>query len=93
MAAPTSLNTGLFADALRWPDFCSDKFRQGWVEDKDNIGTVDDLLDAYIALYNDSISKVPADMHTGVHLCRGNVGLSFLFPSPCPRSRLLTVPF
>ncbi|KAK7738310.1 hypothetical protein SLS53_006117 [Cytospora paraplurivora] len=52
--------------------FCSEKFRQGWAEDKDNIGTVDDLLDAYIALYNDSISKIPADMHTGVHLCRGN---------------------
>ena len=30
------------------------------------------MLDAYIALYNDSISKVPADFHTGVHLCRGN---------------------
>jgi methionine synthase II (cobalamin-independent) len=52
--------------------FCSDKFRQGWAEDKDNIGTVDDLLDAYIKLYNDCISKVPADFHTGVHLCRGN---------------------
>ncbi|KAK3387914.1 hypothetical protein B0H63DRAFT_166795 [Podospora didyma] len=52
--------------------FCSDKFRQGWAEDSDNIGTVDDLLDAYIALYNDSISKLPADFHTGVHLCRGN---------------------
>ncbi|KAK0614848.1 hypothetical protein B0T17DRAFT_510679 [Bombardia bombarda] len=52
--------------------FCSDKFRQGWAEDPDNIGTVDDLLDAYIALYNDSISKLPADFHTGVHLCRGN---------------------
>lgn len=36
------------------------------------MGEVDDLLDAYIKLYNDSISKVPADMHTGVHLCRGN---------------------
>ena len=33
---------------------------------------MEDLLDAYIALYNDCISKVPADMHTGVHLCRGN---------------------
>jgi methionine synthase II (cobalamin-independent) len=52
--------------------FCSDKFRTGWAEDPDNIGTVDDLLDAYIALYNDSISKLPADFHTGVHLCRGN---------------------
>jgi len=52
--------------------FCSDKFRDGWAADSDNIGTVDDLLDAYIALYNDSISKLPADFHTGVHLCRGN---------------------
>lgn len=53
-------------------DFCSEKFRKGWAEDKDNIGTVDDLLDSYIALYNDCISKCPPDMHTGVHLCRGN---------------------
>ncbi|KAL2265110.1 hypothetical protein VTJ83DRAFT_6210 [Remersonia thermophila] len=52
--------------------FCSDKFRQGWAEDTGNIGTVDDLLDAYIDLYNDCISKLPADFHTGVHLCRGN---------------------
>ncbi|KAJ4286222.1 hypothetical protein N0V88_008085 [Collariella sp. IMI 366227] len=52
--------------------FCSDKFRQGWAEDLDNIGSVDDLLDAYIELYNDCISKLPADFHTGVHLCRGN---------------------
>ncbi|KAH8884888.1 UROD/MetE-like protein [Thozetella sp. PMI_491] len=52
--------------------FCSDKFRDGWAADSDNIGTVDDLLDAYIGLYNDSISKLPADFHTGVHLCRGN---------------------
>ncbi|KAK4031980.1 hypothetical protein C8A01DRAFT_51117 [Parachaetomium inaequale] len=52
--------------------FCSDKFRQGWAEDSDNIGSVDDLLDAYIELYNDCISKLPADFHTGVHLCRGN---------------------
>ncbi|TLS30536.1 hypothetical protein PpBr36_02706 [Pyricularia pennisetigena] len=52
--------------------FCSQKFREGWAEDKDNIGEVDDLLDAYIKLYNDSISKLPSDMHTGVHLCRGN---------------------
>ncbi|KAI1611530.1 5-methyltetrahydropteroyltriglutamate-homocysteine methyltransferase [Exophiala viscosa] len=52
--------------------FCSTAFRKGWEEDKDNDGTVDDLLDSYIKLYNDSISKCPADMHTGVHLCRGN---------------------
>jgi len=52
--------------------FCSKAFRKGWEEDKDNIGTVEDLLDAYIQLYNDSISKVPEDFHTGIHLCRGN---------------------
>lgn len=54
------------------PDFCSQKFRQGWEEDKDNIGTVEDLLDAYIRLYNDCISQLPEDFHTGIHLCRGN---------------------
>ncbi|KAJ6114304.1 5-methyltetrahydropteroyltriglutamate-homocysteine methyltransferase [Penicillium sp. IBT 16267x] len=52
--------------------FCSKSFRQGWEDDKDNIGTVDDLLDAYIQLYNDCLSKLPANMHTGIHLCRGN---------------------
>ncbi|GJC99172.1 5-methyltetrahydropteroyltriglutamate-homocysteine methyltransferase [Colletotrichum higginsianum] len=52
--------------------FCSQKFRQGWEEDKDNDGTVEDLLDAYIKLYNDTVSKLPEDMHTGIHLCRGN---------------------
>ncbi|KAF2092809.1 5-methyltetrahydropteroyltriglutamate-homocysteine methyltransferase [Rhizodiscina lignyota] len=52
--------------------FCSQKFRKGWEEDKDNSGTVEDLLDSYIALYNDCISKCPSDMHTGIHLCRGN---------------------
>jgi methionine synthase II (cobalamin-independent) len=30
------------------------------------------LLDSYIALYNDCLSGAPADMHIGVHLCRGN---------------------
>jgi methionine synthase II (cobalamin-independent) len=52
--------------------FCSKQFRDGWAQDKDNIGTVDDLLDSYIKLYNDSIAHAPKDMHTGIHLCRGN---------------------
>lgn len=52
--------------------FCSDAFRQGWQEDKDNVGSVDELLDAYIQLYNDCIKDLPKDFHTGVHLCRGN---------------------
>lgn len=50
--------------------FCSVQFRKGWEQDKDNVGAADDLLDAYIKLYNDCISKTK--MHTGVHLCRGN---------------------
>ncbi len=52
--------------------FCSDVFRNGYEEDKDNVGTIDELLDAYIQLYNDCIKDCPKDMHTGVHLCRGN---------------------
>lgn len=32
----------------------------------------DALFDAYINLYNDCLSERPADMHVGVHLCRGN---------------------
>jgi methionine synthase II (cobalamin-independent) len=33
---------------------------------------VDDLLDAYIKLYNDILAQLPSDMHAGIHLCRGN---------------------
>ncbi|KAJ9639009.1 hypothetical protein H2201_005920 [Coniosporium apollinis] len=52
--------------------FCSEKMLDGWKEDIDNIYTPDELLDAYIELYNDCVSKMPEDMHVGVHLCRGN---------------------
>ncbi|KAI0417755.1 5-methyltetrahydropteroyltriglutamate-homocysteine methyltransferase [Xylaria grammica] len=52
--------------------FCSAAFRDGWAADARNAGTVDDLLDAYIGLYNDCVSRAPADMHFGIHLCRGN---------------------
>jgi methionine synthase II (cobalamin-independent) len=34
------------------------------------------LLDSYIRLYNDCISTRPADMHLGIHLCRGNFAYS-----------------
>jgi methionine synthase II (cobalamin-independent) len=34
------------------------------------------LLDSYIGLYNDCISSRPADMHLGIHLCRGNFAYS-----------------
>ncbi|KAJ5774920.1 hypothetical protein N7457_009816 [Penicillium paradoxum] len=52
--------------------FCSEAFRQGWADDADNVGSVEDLLDAYINLYNDSLVGLPDDLHTGIHLCRGN---------------------
>lgn len=49
--------------------FCSEKMLKGF---KDNNEDSDSLLDAYIKLYNDCLSARPADMHVGVHLCRGN---------------------
>ncbi|KAH7132552.1 5-methyltetrahydropteroyltriglutamate-homocysteine methyltransferase [Dendryphion nanum] len=52
--------------------FCSEKMLEGWKIDEKNTVTADELLDLYIDLYNDCISKAPADMHVGVHLCRGN---------------------
>ena len=53
------------------PDFCSEKMLEGWKKDPNNTVTADELLDLYIGLYNDCISKIPDDMHVGVHLCRG----------------------
>lgn len=44
----------------------------GWHADPLNTYSLDDLLDKYIALYNSCISQAPADMHIGIHLCRGN---------------------
>lgn len=52
--------------------FCSEKMLEGWKEDQRNKYSADELLDVYIKLYNDCISKVPNDMHVGIHLCRGN---------------------
>ena len=54
------------------PDFCSESMLEGWKKDENNSKTTDELLDEYIALYNDCVSKRPGDMHVGVHLCRGN---------------------
>lgn len=45
---------------------------EGWKQDKGNAYSSDELLDKYIKLYNDCISKKPKDMHIGLHLCRGN---------------------
>ncbi|EXJ67835.1 uncharacterized protein A1O5_09181 [Cladophialophora psammophila CBS 110553] len=32
----------------------------------------DEVIDEYIALVNDCINLLPADVHVGLHLCRGN---------------------
>ncbi|CRG86337.1 putative protein YxjH [Talaromyces islandicus] len=52
--------------------FCSEKMIEGWNADPLNKGTTEELLDKYIKLYNDCLATRPADMHVGVHLCRGN---------------------
>ncbi len=53
-------------------DFCSESMIAGWKEDRQNTKSVEEVLDDYIKLYNDCISKRPADMHVGVHICRGD---------------------
>ena len=44
---------------------------EGWKKDTANTRTIDDLFDAYIDFYNECFKR-PADMHLGIHLCRGN---------------------
>ena len=66
-----SRHANLVADPINI-DFCSEAMLKGWKEDKENTKSADDLLSQYIHLYNDCISERPADMHVGVHLCRGN---------------------
>ncbi|KAK3058484.1 hypothetical protein LTR09_000048 [Extremus antarcticus] len=44
---------------------------EGWKKDSANTRTIDGLFDAYIDFYNDCFKR-PADMHLGIHLCRGN---------------------
>ncbi|KAI9837135.1 MAG: hypothetical protein M1837_003131 [Sclerophora amabilis] len=52
--------------------FCSEKAMKGFREDDSNKSTFEELLDDYIGLYNDCLTGRPADMHVGVHICRGN---------------------
>lgn len=51
--------------------FCSEPMIEGWKKDSANTRTIDGLFDAYIDFYNDCFKR-PADMHLGIHLCRGN---------------------
>ncbi|KAE8146362.1 UROD/MetE-like protein [Aspergillus avenaceus] len=52
--------------------FCSDKMLSGWKADPLNVISADETFEKYIKLYNDALSKRPADFHIGVHICRGN---------------------
>lgn len=45
---------------------------EGWKQDPLNNQTPDELFTKYIKLYNDALSKRPADFHIGIHICRGN---------------------
>lgn len=54
-------------------DFCSEKMLAGFREAGED---ADALLDNYVALYNDCLSARPADLHVGIHLCRGNFAYS-----------------
>ncbi|TVY14603.1 Uncharacterized protein LARI1_G007243, partial [Lachnellula arida] len=49
--------------------FCSEKMLAGFQKDNED---ADALLDSYIKLYNACLRDRPADLHVGVHLCRGN---------------------
>ncbi|KAA8566167.1 hypothetical protein EYC84_008769 [Monilinia fructicola] len=52
--------------------FCSEKMLAGWERDESNTKTAEELLDAYIKCYNDSIEKHASKIHLGLHICRGN---------------------
>ncbi|TGO14103.1 hypothetical protein BTUL_0058g00280 [Botrytis tulipae] len=49
--------------------FCSEKMLAGFKQDGEDSSA---LFDSYIQLYNDCLRDRPADMHVGIHLCRGN---------------------
>lgn len=51
--------------------FCSDAMLAGWRDDKQNFQTAEQQLHAYLRFYNRCFQR-PADLHLGVHLCRGN---------------------
>lgn len=52
--------------------FCSPDERKDWDSDSANTKSFDDAFLAYIDLYNLILEGKPADLHCGIHLCRGN---------------------
>ncbi|KAH8081287.1 hypothetical protein HD553DRAFT_90847 [Filobasidium floriforme] len=51
--------------------FCSEEMLKGWAEDESNTLSADEQFDRYLRFYNECFKR-PADMHLGIHLCRGN---------------------
>ncbi|KAL9081078.1 MAG: hypothetical protein Q9157_000282 [Trypethelium eluteriae] len=51
--------------------FCSDAMLSGWKADPLNFQTADKQFAAYMKFYNACFER-PADLHLGIHLCRGN---------------------
>lgn len=51
--------------------FCSQDMLAGWKADSVNNKTADEMFDSYVKFYNKCFER-PADMHLGIHLCRGN---------------------
>ncbi|KAJ6021446.1 hypothetical protein N7540_006950, partial [Penicillium herquei] len=52
--------------------FCSGDVIEAWALDNTNKQSTTELLTSYIELYNDCLKNVNADMHIGIHVCRGN---------------------
>ncbi|KAJ5728206.1 hypothetical protein N7493_004536 [Penicillium malachiteum] len=68
-------DAGLRRVQLDDPDlsyFCSSDVIEAWDLDKTNKQSTSELLASYIQLYNDCLKDVKADMHIGIHVCRGN---------------------
>lgn len=56
--------------------FCSDEMLQSL---RDDGMDPDQLFEAYLKAHNDCIANRPADMHVGLHICRGNFSKSMHF--------------
>ncbi|EMR64536.1 hypothetical protein MGN70_008284 [Eutypa lata] len=50
--------------------FCSSQFLEGCRKDGTN---TDELLDLYLGAHKQLLANKPADLHVGMHLCRGNM--------------------
>ena len=73
--------------------FCSEDMLKGWAEDKTNDKTADEMFDAYMKFYTACFER-PADLHLGIHLCRGKVELmhqvSSLISTACRQLRRIS---